>query len=169
MDFWSVNWGDVATTFGVVVSLIGLGWAIKEARGARSASEAAQSASRETRDQIARHLQTVDLERAIGLIQRVKLLHDTDRWEAATDQYQALRAMLNDIVRWPTPGNELRDKIATARMVVRDMENTVGERGVQHIDEGDRARLNRSLNNIQSDLEELASSMGIADAAWEDQ
>jgi hypothetical protein len=66
-EFWSLNWGDVATVVGVVVSLVGLCWAIKEARGARSASEAAQKAAREAAGQIARHLQTVDLERAIGL------------------------------------------------------------------------------------------------------
>ena len=82
LEFWSVTWGDIATVVGIIVSLGGLGWAIKEARGARSASEAAKVAASETRDQIAHHLQAVDLERAIGLIERIKTLHDNDRWEA---------------------------------------------------------------------------------------
>ena len=75
VEFWSVTWGDIAAIVGIIVSLGGLGWAIKEARGARSASEAANEAASETRDQIARHLQTVDLQRAIGLIERIKTLH----------------------------------------------------------------------------------------------
>lgn len=72
MDFWSVTWGDIAAIAGIMVSLGGLGWAIKEARGARSASEAANTAASQTRDQIARYLQTVDLQCAIGLIERIR-------------------------------------------------------------------------------------------------
>ena len=138
---------------------------VKEARGARSASQAAKNAANDTRDQIARHLQAVDLERAIGLIQRIKLLHDTDRWEAATEQYQTLRTMLSDIiVRCPAEQYELREKLATARMIVRDIEDSVGERTTYPIDELTRPGLNQSLNDMQSYLEELASSMVFGDS-----
>ena len=127
-------------------------------------------AARETRDQIALHLQTVDLERAIGLIQRIKLLHDTDRWEAATEQYQALRAMLSDIIaRCPDDQKESLDQMANSRMVVRDIEDLVGERATQPIDGHSRAKLNQSLNSIQSALEELASSMGFGNSQRETQ
>ena len=168
MEFWSTAWGDVATVVGIIVSLGGLGWAIKEARGARSASQAAETAASETRDQIQRHLQTVDLQRAIGLIERIKTLHDNDRWEAAREHYQALRAMLSDvIVRCPESQGEVRDRLSAARTIVRDTENFVRERVGETIEDQDRARLNQSLNDIQSDLEELASVIGFGDSQGE--
>ena len=168
MDFWSATWGDVATVVGIAVSLVGLGWAIKEARGARSASEAAESAASETRDQIARHLQAVDLQRAIGLIERIKALHDNARWEASREHYQTLRAMLSDVIA-RCPGNQVgvREKLATARALIAQMENFVRGRGSRVISERDRSRLNQNLNDIQSDLEELASSVGLGDSQGE--
>ena len=168
MEFWSVSWGDIATVVGIFVSLGGLGWAIKEARGARSASQAAETAASETRDQIARHLQTVDLHRAIGLIERIKTLHDNDRWEAAREHYQALRAMLSDVIaRCPENQTEVREKLATARTIIRNTENFVRERIGKTIEDRDRSQLNQSLNDIQSELEELASVIGFGDSQGE--
>ena len=168
MEFWSVTWGDVATVLGIIASLGGLGWAIKEAHGARSASEAAKKAASETRDQIAHHLQAVDLERAIGLIERIKTLHDNDRWEASTEHYQTLRAMLSDVIaRCPEDQAGVRDKLATARTIVRSMENSVRQHASRDIPERDRFALNRRLNDIQSNLEELASNVGFGDSQGE--
>lgn len=168
MDFWSTNWGDVATAVGIFVSFGGLVWAIKEARGARSASQAAQNAARETRDQIARHLQTVNLERAIGLIQLVKALHDNNQWEAAREHYQTLREMLIDIIaRCPDEQAAFRERLTTARTAIRLMEDFVRENIGAGIIEDDRALLNRNLNDIQSALEELASVMGFGDLQGE--
>ena len=153
MEFWSTTWSDVATVFGIVVSLGGLGWAIKEAHGAKSAANA-------TKDQIARHLQAVDLQRAIGLIERIKTLHDNDRWEASREHYQTLREMLSDvIVRCPEDQREVREKLATARANITGMDNLVRERS-SGVSESDRSLFGRSLNDIQSGLEELASDLG---------
>ena len=167
MEFWSSTWGDVATLVGILVLLCGLTWAIVEARGARSASEAAQAAASETRDQIARHLQTVDLQRAIGLIQRIKTLHDNDRWEASGEHYQTLREMLSAIIaRCPEEQASVREKLATARRTVGNMEILVRRRvsRAQPVSDRDRSRLNQSLNETQSDLEELASSVDFGDS-----
>ena len=168
MDFWSATWGDVATVAGIIVSLGGFVWAISEARGARSASEAAEAAANQTKDQIARHLQVVDLQRAIGLIERIKTLHDNDRWEGSTELYHSLREMLSDvIVRCPQSQAGVRGKLATARTIVLDMENFVRPRVGRAIPERGRSRLNRSLNDIQSDLEQLASDIGFGDSQGE--
>ena len=146
----------------------GFCWAIKEARGARSASEAAEDAARETRDQIAHYSQTVDLERAIGLIERIKTLHDNDRWEASREHYQTLRAMLSDVIaRCPEDQSAVREKLATVRTIVVGMENFVRRRVSRDIPERDRSRLNEGLNAIQSDLEELASNVGFGDSQGE--
>ena len=168
MDFWSVTWGDASTVAGIIVSLVGLGWAIREARGARTASEAAEAAASETRDRISYHLQAVDLQRAIGLIERIKTLHDNDRWEASREHYQTLRAMLSDVIaRCPEDQAGVREKLATARAIVGDMENFVRPRVGHAIDKHDSSRLNKSLNDIQSNLEELASSVGFGNAQGE--
>ena len=164
MEFWATSWGDVATAVGIMVSLVGLGWAIKEARGARSASEAAEAAASETRDQLARHLQAVDLQRAIGLIERIKTLHDNGRWEGSREHYQTLREMLSDIIaRCPEGQRDIRGKLATARTIIGDMDNLVRRRGLDAMPNPQRSRLNQNLNDIQSDLEELASNIGFGD------
>ena len=165
VELWSTTWGDVATVVGILVSLGGLGWAIKEARGARSASKAAEAAASETRDRMAHHLQVVELQRAIGLVDRIKTLHDNNRWEASREHYQTLRAMLSDvIVRCPEDQVDVREKLATARTIVRDIENFVRGRDGSSIPKRDRIRLNQTMNDIQSDLEELASNIGFGNS-----
>ena len=167
MEFWSVT-GGIASVVGIIVSLGGLVWAIKEAHGARTASEAAAVAASETREQIASHLQAVDLLRAIDLIQHIKTLHDNDRWEASTEHYQTLRRMLSDIlVRCPEDQSTVRETLATSRARIREMENFVRERIARGIPERERSQLNQRLNGIQSDLEELASNVGFGDSQGE--
>ena len=168
MEFWSTTWGDLATFAGIIVALVGLIWAIKEASGARSASEAANKAAGETADQIAGHLQRVDLQRAIGLIERIKTLHDNNRWEGSTELYQSLRGMLSDvIVRCSESQADGRKKLSEARGIVEDMENLVRKHSSREIPDRQRYRLNQRLNNIQSDLEELASNVGFGDSQGE--
>ena len=167
-EFWSVTWSDVFAVIGTLVALGGLVWVIKEASRARTASEAAESAANEARDQITYHLQAVDLQRAIGLIERVKTLHDNDRWEASREHYQSLRAMLSDVIaRCPEDQAGVSEKLATARTIVGDMENFVRRRVSRGFREHDRSRLNRSLNDIQSNLEELASNVGFGNLQGE--
>ena len=175
MGFFSTNWGDVASGVGFFVSLVGLVWVYLEARSARSASEKAQSASQaaetaasEARDQIARQLQAVDLVRAIEFIQRIKTLHDIERWEATTELYQPLHNMLSDIImRCPENRAEFRGKLSTGRIMVGDMEKVVRRRTIRAISRHERSSMNENLINIQSDLEELASTTGFGDPQGE--
>lgn len=165
MDFWAGTWGDYGTIIGIAISVVGLTWAIWEARGARSASEAAKSAATETRGQIGRHLQSVELRRAIGLIEQVKTLHDSDRWESSREHYQTLREMLSDIIsRCSDDQISVREELTTARVILRDIEDFVRPRVRPGISEHEKSRLNQSLNLIQSNLEELASSLGFGDS-----
>ena len=147
---WASISGAAISTFGLIATII-LAW------GARSASRAAHRAA----NRIENHLQSVDLARAIALIQRIKLLHDIGRWEAALEQYQSLRMMLSDIiVRSPEDQTAIREKLATARAIVTTMDNSV--RGsIRQADEvSDWSSLDASLNDIQSTLEELESVLG---------
>lgn len=160
MDFFLDHWGNIFSVIGVVVSVVGLSWAILEAHRARSAAQSAERATIETRDSIGRHLVTIDLERAVSLIQRLKLLHNANRWEAALEQYQTLRAIISDIIaRYPELNVEVRGRLIEARASISEMENSVEEQISQTSQLDNWHRLNQSLNKIQSDLEEIASTM----------
>ena len=162
MEFLQDHWGDLFSLLGVLVSLIGLMWAVREARGARSAAEAAHRATRETGDRIGRHLVVVDLERSIALIQRLKLLHDTARWEAALEQYQALRVMLSAIIaRYPETEPDRRRRLRNDRNLITIMENSVQLRLARRTLIDDSASLSRQLNGIQANLEDMAMTIGV--------
>ena len=78
------------------------------------------------------------------------------------EQYQLLRSMLSHIiVRCSESQSGLRAGLANARTAVTGIENFVAERIGNDIEDRDRSRLNRRLNRIQSDLEELAGGMGL--------
>ena len=79
-----------------------------------------------------------------------------------------LREMLSYvIVRCPEGQTGAREKLATARTVIREMENFVRGRSSQDISESDCSQLNQSLNEIQSILEELASDIAFGDSQGE--
>ena len=160
MDFISDHWGNISSFIGVVVSVVGLAWAIREARRARSAAQSAEQATIETRDSIGRHLVTIDLERAVGLIQRLKLLHRDNHWEAALEQYQALRAMISDIIaRYPELQPGIREQLNSSRVALSEMENRVEEHVIRCTVHPDGISMNENLNEIQGDLEDIASAM----------
>ena len=164
MESLLVSAGSWASISGATISTVGLIATIILAWGARSASRAAHRAA----NRIENHLQSVDLARAIALIQRIKLLHDIGRWEAALEQYQSLRMMLSDIiVRSPEDQTAIHEKLATARAIVTTMENSV--RGsIRQADEvSDWSSLDASLNDIQSTLEELESALGFGNSSEE--
>ncbi len=161
----TIEWlGFLASVLGLLVSLIGLGWAIKVAKGARNASEEARKASFDTRSRIVNHLQTVSVQRAIGLIQRIKLLHESDQWDRALEQYQVLREMISHIVNsYPESDWEGIARLSTARTRIGEMEVAVGRSAAQGMADRQRIRFQHELNQIQSDLEDLASSSTMGD------
>ncbi len=149
MEFFLDHWGSISSFIGVVVSVIGLAWAIREARRARSAAQSAERATIETRNSIGHRLAATDLERAIGLIQRLKFLHREGYWEAALEQYQTLRAIISDIIsRYPELEVEVREGLTRARMSLSEMENSVEGYVWQRPEDADLTSLNGYLANI---------------------
>ena len=66
--------------------------------------------------------------------------------------------MLSEIIaRCPEIQTAFREKLANDRIIVKDIENLVDEYINQDIEDSRRANLNRQLNEIQSDLEDLAN------------
>lgn len=102
------------------------------------------------------------------MVQRVKLLHDTGRWEAALEQYESLRMILSDILAHSREDQtEMREKLSTARTIVTTMERSV--RGsIREADEGPNwPLLDESLDALQTTLEDIASSMGFGNLSEE--
>ena len=161
IDFVAAHWGSLASIAGLIATIC-IAWS------ARSASRSADKVAKATRDDIRRYLQTIDVERAIGLIQRIKVLHNSGQWEAALDQYQLLRKLLSDIIaRCSQSQADFEERLADGRTIVTQMEVLVGEQIAQDSDDGDPVMLNRHLTFIQSDLEELASAIGFGDSQGE--
>jgi hypothetical protein len=163
VEFLVSHWGGVSSVVGMIVSVAGIGWAIKEARGAHSASQAAKTAANATRDRVARRLRATDFERAVGVVNRLKLLHSIERWEAAIEQYQTLRTMINDILSYHLQSDtEHTQTLTTARLLVSRMETYVEIRIDNGLDARDRAVLGRRLAAVQSALEDTATN-GVLD------
>ena len=154
------NWGDVASAISVVVSLVALGWAIYQSHKARSVSDAAHEAAQGARNDVVRYSRVVGLERAIALIQYIKGLHRMDLWGVALVQYQSLRMMISEVAaRLPEDEAAFLDRLHSARGVVTQMEHLVDTQPMDSLEFQDRAWILGQLNDIQSNLEELASRM----------
>lgn len=172
IDYFLDNWGSFVSAVGVIISTGGLivaFIAMQRAGKARDAAAAAQSATQETRAAITRALTTIELERAIALVQRLKELHRAQRWDASLGLYQTLRVMLADIdSRHPEPTLELHNTLRGAIPQITVIENSV-DRAIRENGEPAGSRnFNRELNTIQSSLEEIASTTHFTRSATEE-
>ena len=162
MDFLIDHWGSLASVIGGVVSAVGLGWVMIVAQGARSAAQAAQKATDEARDNIRRNLQLVDLERSIALIERIKLLHSIERWESASELYPVLRAMISAIIaRIPGKEIDLRQRLTMSRTSIVTMQEYIESHPREELGTDGRHRMNRELNTLQVELEDIAGTLGL--------
>ncbi len=152
MGFFGDNWGSIASVLGVIVSAIGLWWAVQRAGQARDSAKAAEAA-------VLQSLVVTDLERAIALIQRIKLLHRDGKWEASQEHYAPLRRMLTDISErhsslGPDDSAVLREAITQITVIDIDVNESLrASREPSEISRADRV-----LSEAQEKLEVVASS-----------
>ena len=78
---------------GLVASIVGLIFAFLARRAAKSAEQAAN----EARNSVSQTLCQTYSQRAITLVDRIVVLHREQRWDAASELYRELRAVLSDI------------------------------------------------------------------------
>ena len=153
MEFFKEHYLDL---LGIMLSGGGLGVALWAALGAQSAKSAAIDA----RDRVVGRLTSVDIQRAIDLIERLKDRHNASRWEAALERYPELRALLFDIeARLPELDSQKRNELTNAATQVRELEDLVNESVSASSDIDGVAELTSMLNRIQSILQELASEL----------
>ena len=159
MSYFIENWGSFVGLISLFITIIGFGIAIWQATRARRSAEAAETAAIETRAAITRVLAVVDLERAIALIERLKLLHRDGKWQIGLEHYQGLRQMLADIdSRHPDPSVELHRIFREAIIQIKVIEDNVDKAISEEATPTDSHNYNNKLNDIQSSLEKMASS-----------
>ena len=168
MEFVQDNWGNLASVAGLLATVVGLSvaiWTVRQAKTSadqsRSAAEAAQMASVETRDSISRTLTSVDLERAIAVIDRLKALHREQKWEVALERYSGLRAMLADIEA-PNMSSSVSREFRDATAQLRVIEDSVNIAILQDVLLRGFEEFNERLNVIQDTLQKVASQTHFA-------
>lgn len=94
MGYFLDNWGSFIGAISLVVTVAGFALAIYRVGQAQKAAAAAEEASKNTAESITKVLAIVDLERAMGLIERLRAFHRGSQWSAAIGHYPDLRYSL---------------------------------------------------------------------------
>ncbi len=155
MEYLVENWGNFVGVLGVIVSAAGLWYAILARRAARSAEQAANEARRA----LSRNLSSVDIERAVALIDRIKALHRRGNWEWVLELYPELRRTLTEIhASMPEDLDEIRSTVFESISWVVGIENKVSRALYANTEPDDAAGLDDTLTRIQQNLETLQST-----------
>ena len=162
MDYLIENWGSFVGVLGLLASVGGLVYALL----ARLAAKSAEQAAREARQALARTISSIDVERAVAPIGRLKDIHDRRNWDYALGIYPDLRRTLSQISESiPVDLSQYRSSINRAVPQITAMENLV-RRSREENESGeleDISSLDETLNEIQQDLETLQSNMMYSD------
>ncbi len=163
MDWWSLGvsiGGFIASIGGLVFAILAYRSAKLAKNAAESAEDAANLARSETQRAVGRNLSSMDIERAVALINRLKGLHLQGGWRSALWLYQELRRTLIEI-RGSMPGElkQFGNAIEEAVPQVTVMENQVTFSLYEGNEPEDTPRMNAILSAIQQELETLQSNM----------
>lgn len=150
----------IISLIGLIAAFIGLIAALKAAHRASKAREAAEEARRETRTAMTRALTTVDLERAIALVQRLNELQRDGRWEISQALYPTLMTNLSDInSRHPAITPELQQQLQGAILQITEMGSEVAVAIREGSEPSEFQAFNRILNNIHVSLLNISGSI----------
>lgn len=158
MEYLAENWGGIVGALGLIASTGGLVYALLARRAAKSAEQAAK----EARQAVARTLSSIDVERGIALIGRLKEIHRQGNWDYALGLYPDLRRTLSQISEsMPENMVQQREFISSAVPQITAMDNLV--RRSRHENESgnpqDVSSMDEVLSELQQELEILQSSM----------
>ena len=145
------HWEGLASVLGVLAAI---GFPVWKMLRDRSAAQKAKQ------DNLGNelHQRAVLLERALSFIRQIRDLHRSDRWDEALNQYQTLRTVITDITgSYPDNAIEARKKLTRGRLLVGRIETDIHGFGKYEPSKQDKIRLIRRLNDVQVDLESLAS------------
>ena len=144
--------GSGASLVGLVISLLGLGFAIWQLMKVKSTADAARKAAEEARDHFKRELTAVELTRLNGRINHLKEMHRSGHRRRILDHYQFVKESLRDIYRqYPVLSKQQKAAIIRSVAVITAMEFRV-ETLPDNIEAAVAAELNAELNEMQSSL-----------------
>jgi hypothetical protein len=144
--------GSAASLVGVIVSLLGLGFAILQLAKLRGETRAARDAAESARAAIRRELTNTELVRLDGTIQNLKEVHRTRNRDRALYEYATVLRALREIrLSHPTLSPDQQTEISRSISAVSNMEQAV-EALPGEILQDASVELNRTLNEIQSGL-----------------
>lgn len=155
MSYLLDNWGNFVSLLGLVATVFGLWIVFRRASEAKQSAGDAQTAAEDARAAITGVLTIVDLERAIAVVQRLKQLNRDRKWEVSLELYQPLRVMLTNInARSTIERLELKEAVPQIKII----EDSVTRALLEGTDPTGARNFPRTLNNIQTGLEVIASS-----------
>ncbi len=158
VDYLTQNWGNIVGALGFLASVGGLIYALLARRAAISAEQAANEARRSLTGIIS----SIDVERAVALINRVMELHRQGNWDYALALYQDLRRTLSEIAAGvPSEFSHHKNSISLAVPQVTSIANLINSHryGDDPDQQVDIPGIDDTLNKIQQDLELLQSDM----------
>lgn len=144
-----IDWGSLASIVSLGVALIGLGVVGHQAFGARRAAEQANKA-------VSNVLTQGSGNRAVALLQQLKILLQKGRWEAAYHQCQTTRALLNDlrITGLHQPQFQLIDQaVEDLTDIENDLDTSIRKGNIPARTDD----FNSALSRIQTELEAILS------------
>ena len=158
MDDWFTWLGMGIGAGGLIASILSVIFAILARRAAKSAEHAATDARRA----VVRTLSSIEVERAVSLINRLKYAHLQRNWDYALGLYPDLRRTLSQITEGvPAPLDHYRDLIKSAVPQITVIEKLVGRSRYEEMagEPEDISSLDDVLSEVQQNLESLQSSM----------
>ena len=143
------SWFSIA---GVVVSLLGLGFAILQIIKARGEARAAREAAEAARAEIRRELTSVELERLDARFNTLKQVHRAGDARRALDHYIFVKESLRDILhRYPGLSERQKEKVREAIGELLNIESTTEELSGP-ISPSLAAEFNNRISAAQSEL-----------------
>jgi hypothetical protein len=91
---WAMQWGDIASIVGALLTFIGFVIAIIGISRSKSAAEQAKKAAEEARDSISRYDAIADLSAAMTIMEEIKRLQRNGVWTVLPERYSELQRRL---------------------------------------------------------------------------
>jgi len=95
--FIAEHWGDLASVVSVVLTIIGFALTIRAAVRSRRAAEEAQRTGKEVMERLRWVDSLGDVKKAISLMDEIKRLHRTRKWNILPDRYSEVKRVLSAI------------------------------------------------------------------------
>ena len=156
------NWGSIASTLGLVVSIVGFSIAVAQTIRSRKAAEAAEEAVQETRRSLSKNVAIVDLTTASERIQELRRIVRRGHGEKdrTFDKFYGIRVMLSDISsQHPDLGEDDRKSLQESADSLGQIERRVSNLEHSHNKDVQVAEIDNDLLKIQSFIHKLTSEI----------